>query len=181
MNVCEYSKYVNHKDRGIKYPEYREDVPSRISIPSKKVLQRRSFKEGGGKPCGDIPIQPTTRICSSGWGCLVVLQAISNTGRTAQLKRGVSVRQRLRRRYACKYVRGTGMCVVCCSASGWGCLVVLQAISNTGRTAQLKRGVSVRQRLRRLYACKYVHGTGMCVVCCSENGTWVWSVFTVSQ
>jgi hypothetical protein len=76
---------------------------------------KHPFKEGGGKRCGDTPIQPTTRICSSGWGCLVVLQAVSNAGRTAQLKRGVSVRQQLRRRYACKYVRGTRMFVVCCS------------------------------------------------------------------
>ena len=37
MNVYEYSEYLNHKDRGIKYPEYREDVPSRMSSPSKKV------------------------------------------------------------------------------------------------------------------------------------------------
>jgi len=36
----------------------------------------QSFEEGGGKRCGDTPIQPTTIICSSGWGCLVVLQAI---------------------------------------------------------------------------------------------------------
>ncbi len=28
MNVCEYSEYVNHKDREIKYPEYKEYVPS---------------------------------------------------------------------------------------------------------------------------------------------------------
>jgi hypothetical protein len=59
MNVCEYSEYVNHKDRGIKYPEYREDVPSRISIPSKKVagsdvvtpqssLLRESVRVDGG-------------------------------------------------------------------------------------------------------------------------------------
>ena len=27
----------SQRQRGIKYPEYREDVPSRISIPSKKV------------------------------------------------------------------------------------------------------------------------------------------------
>ena len=40
MNVCEYSEYVNHKDRGVKYPEYREEVPSRRSIPSKKVAGR---------------------------------------------------------------------------------------------------------------------------------------------
>jgi len=51
----------------------------------------QSFEEGGGKRCGDTQIQPTTRICSSGWGCLVVLQAISKAGRTAELKRGVSV------------------------------------------------------------------------------------------
>jgi hypothetical protein len=37
MNVCEYSEYLNHKDRGIKYTEYREYVPSRMSSPSKKV------------------------------------------------------------------------------------------------------------------------------------------------
>jgi hypothetical protein len=36
-NVYEYSEHLNHKDRGIKYPEYREDVSSRISSPSKKV------------------------------------------------------------------------------------------------------------------------------------------------
>jgi hypothetical protein len=54
-----------------------------------------------------------------------------------------------------------------------GCLVVLQTMSNAGRTAQLKRGVSVRHRLRRRYACRYVRWTGMCVVCCSENCAWV--------
>ena len=59
MNVCEDSDYVNHKDRGIKYPEYREDVPSRISSPSKKVagsdvvtphssLLRESVRVDGG-------------------------------------------------------------------------------------------------------------------------------------
>ena len=59
MNVCEYSEYVNHKDRGIKYPEYREDVPSRISIPGEKVagsevvtpqssLLRESVRVDGG-------------------------------------------------------------------------------------------------------------------------------------
>ena len=36
-NVYEYNEHLNHKDRGIKYPEYREDVPSRMSSPSKKV------------------------------------------------------------------------------------------------------------------------------------------------
>jgi hypothetical protein len=36
-NVYEYSEHLNHKDRGIKYPEYREDVSSRMSRPSKKV------------------------------------------------------------------------------------------------------------------------------------------------
>jgi hypothetical protein len=59
MNVCEYSEYVNHKDRGVKYPEYREEVPSRRSIPSKKVagsdvvtprssLLRESVRVDGG-------------------------------------------------------------------------------------------------------------------------------------
>ena len=36
-NVYEYSEHLNHKDRGIKYPEYREDVSSRMISPSKKV------------------------------------------------------------------------------------------------------------------------------------------------
>ena len=96
MNVCEYSKDVNHIDRGIKYPEYREDERESTikSINVRMFLpDEQPFEEGGGKRCGDTPIQPTTRICSSGWGCLVVLQSISNAGRTAQLKRGVSVRQ----------------------------------------------------------------------------------------
>ena len=38
-------------------------------------------EEGGGNQCDDTPIQPTTENCSSGWGWLVVLQAISNAGR----------------------------------------------------------------------------------------------------
>ncbi len=86
----------SQRQRGIKYPEYREDEreSTRKSINVRMFLpDEQSFEEGGGKRCGDTPIQPTTIICSSGWGCLVVLQAISNTGKTAQLKRGVSVRQ----------------------------------------------------------------------------------------
>jgi hypothetical protein len=106
MNVCENIEYLNLKDR---------EESSTQSIESMFLPDEQPFEEGGGKRCGDTPIQPTTIICSSGWGCLVVLEAISNTGRTAQLKRGVSVRQRLRRRYACRYVRWSCMCVVCCS------------------------------------------------------------------
>ena len=59
MNVYEYIEYLNHKDRGIKYPDYREDVSSRMSSPSKKVagsdvvtpqfsLLRESVRVDGG-------------------------------------------------------------------------------------------------------------------------------------
>ena len=51
MNVCEYSEYVNHKDRGIKYPEYREDERE-STIKSINVWMflpdEQSFEEGGG-------------------------------------------------------------------------------------------------------------------------------------
>jgi hypothetical protein len=70
----------SQRQRGIKYPEYREyERESTIkSINVRMFLpDEQPFEEGGGKRCGDTPIQPTTIICSSGWGCLVVLQAIS--------------------------------------------------------------------------------------------------------
>ena len=58
-NVYEYSEHLNHKDRGIKYPEDREYVSSRMSSPSKKVagsdvvtprssLLRESVRVDGG-------------------------------------------------------------------------------------------------------------------------------------
>jgi hypothetical protein len=86
----------SQRQRGIKYPEYREDERESTikSINVRMFLpDDQSFEESVGKRCGDTPIQSTTIICSSGWGCLVVLQAISNAGRTSQLKRGVSVGQ----------------------------------------------------------------------------------------
>jgi len=92
MRKCRILK--SQRQRGIKYPEYREDERE----STRKIINvwmflpdEQPFEEGGGQRCGDTPIHHTTIICSSGWGCLVVLQEISNTGRTAQLKRGVSV------------------------------------------------------------------------------------------
>ena len=82
MNVCEYSEYVNHIDRGIKYPEYREDVPSRISIPSKKVA-------------GSDVVTPQSSLLRESvrvdGGVLWSSKQFQNAERTAQLKRGVSV------------------------------------------------------------------------------------------
>ena len=64
----------------------------------------------------------------------MVLQAISNAGRTAQLKRGVSVRQRCRIRWACMYVRWACMWVMwcCCDCSGMRATVVIQSRSSQG-------------------------------------------------
>ena len=82
MNVCEDSEYVNHKDRGIKYPEYREDVPSRISSPSKKVA-------------GSDVVTPQSSLLRESvrvdGGVLWSSKQFQNAERTAQLKRGVSV------------------------------------------------------------------------------------------
>jgi len=53
----------------IKYPEYREyERESTIkSIKRMCLPDEQPFEEGGGKRCGDTPIQVTTINCSSGW------------------------------------------------------------------------------------------------------------------
>ena len=45
MNVCEYSEYVNHKDRGIKYPEYREEDRVGRSRNEDRVGRRQSVEQ----------------------------------------------------------------------------------------------------------------------------------------